>query len=527
MRRSFFKTCSWLLLSIALSTAALESTGWAQEIGPENGAVSETVSAQETEYSDDATSPDTGAADASQEIQNQDAQQLPESAHSTATDLKNAINEYFKDNPALNDVKCGAFIKVLDTERILYSYHGSEPLVPASNMKIVTTATALDLLGPEYRYQTELWGAPVSDKGVISGDLYLRGNGDPTNTPPYWQTPTAMYEQLADKLQAEGVREILGDLVADDSLFDREYYPQGWADHYHLDSYSAPVSGLSLNGNMVEVRINGTGATAYPDNNYFKIAYSSEGAADTAVERKRNSNTITVHGPLSTVNREITVDNPPLFAISAFAHILAQRGIRIDGKVRLIRPIGEPAAVTGMYKYASIDSPPLKELITEINQQSDNFLAEHLFKTIGAYSYGRGNAQTSENSIRRFMNANGIDAEGLHMVDGCGLSKQNTITPSQIADTLTVMAHHRYADIFRESLASNEHGTLRYRIPGTDVHGKTGTLDSDTSLSGYVTNASGQVIIFSMLFNDIKDIGIGVDIQNRIVTMLAQYPDRL
>ncbi|MDO5296007.1 MAG: D-alanyl-D-alanine carboxypeptidase/D-alanyl-D-alanine-endopeptidase [bacterium] len=495
MKLHCYKTLSGLLLGLALCTATLQSTVWAQEPQQEPAELYESADA------------------------------VP--ARQPATELKAELNDFFKNNPALGQAQCGAYIKVLDSERVLYSHNGDTPLVPASNLKIVTTATALDLLGPDYRYTTELWGPPVSDKGVIQGNLYLRGNGDPTNTPPYWETPVTMYEQLASQLQKAGVRAIIGDIVADDSLFDREYYPQGWSDNYHLENYAPPVAGLSLNGNLVDVRVSGSGAVTYPSNNHFKIAYSSQGASNTAIERKHNSRTIVVRGPLSDVSREITVDNPPLFAASAFGNVLASKGIIIKGKVRLIRPLGEPAAVTNRHQYASISSPNLKELITEINQQSDNFLAEHLFKTIGASASGKGSAATGESCVKRFLQTRHISTGGLHMLDGCGLSKANTITPCQLADTLIAMAHHKYADIYYQSLASNEHGTLRYRIPGTDVHGKTGTLDHFTSLSGYVTTAGGQVVVFSMLFNKIEDISVGIDIQNRVVSMLAQYPDRL
>ena len=524
MKWNCFKTLSGVLLSLAISTAALHSTVWAQEPDPEQepaafSAEAAGAPAEEAVDSSSGAAPAEAAADISPDT--------APAAGQPADDLKKALNDYFIHNPALGQAHSGAYIKVLDSERVLYSHHGSDPLIPASNMKIVTTAAALDLLGPDYHYTTELWGPPVNDKGVVQGDLYLRGNGDPTNTPPYWETPTAMYEQLAGDLQKAGVRAVIGDIVADDSLFDREYYPQGWSDHYHLDSYSAPVAGLSLNGNMVEVRVSGSGASTYPSNNHFKIAYSSQGASDTAIERKRGSRTIVVRGPLSEVNREITVDNPPLFAASAFGNILAGRGVMIKGKVRLIRQLGEPAAVNRRHLYASIPSPDLKTLITEINQQSDNFLAEHLFKTIGARASGRGDTETGEACVKRFLTAHNIDTKGLHMVDGCGLSELNTITPNQLVDTLIVMARHKYSDVYYQSLASNEHGTLRYRIPGTDVHGKTGTLDHYTSLSGYVTTAGGQVVVFSMLFNKIEDISVGIDIQNRVVTMLSQYPDRL
>ena len=446
---------------------------------------------------------------------------------SPATELKVALDQYFRDNPALGQGSCASYFKVLDSDRVLYSYRGNAPMVPASNLKVLTTSTALDMLGTEYQFTTELWGAPVDATGTINGNLYLRGNGDPTNTPPWHETPTALYESLAQTLVDSGVKSIQGDIVADDSPFDRQFYPEGWADHYHLDSYSAPVSGLSLNGNLIDVRIEGGNISLYPPNNYFQVQYTPEGAYDTAVERQRGSNVITVRGPLSNATRGITVDNPPLFAASTFAQILQERGIAISGQVRLIRPIGEPAAVVTQHQYASVSSPNLLEIVTEINQQSDNLLAEHVFRTIGARYAGRGSAINGEACVKHFLENHHIDTEGLHMVDGCGLSTLDRVTPNQLVDTFIAMARSANAAQFKQSLASNEHGTLRYRFPNADVCGKTGTLDHYSSLSGYVTTPTQQTVVFSMMFNEIEDISVAIDIQNKVAVLLAQWNEML
>ncbi len=523
---------NWALafLGIALGLAGATSGTWAQnnEPGLSGGNISAPSSAAGYGYGAQSLG-EQALIEETQKLSGTEASNLGQSADvpSQATELKSILNEYFYQNPALGEGNCAAYVKVLDSERVLYSYRGRTPMIPASNLKVITTAAALDMLGPDFRFTTELWGPEVDGQGVINGDIYLRGNGDPTNTPPYQDSPIAMYEDFADKLIQAGVREIKGDIVADDSAFDREFFPQGWSDHYHLDGYSAPVAGLSLNGNLVEVRVTGEGASMFPPNTHFQLKYNANGAVDTAIQRQRGSNVITLCGPLSEVNREITVDNPPLFAANSFANILAQRGIRCSGKVRLIREIGEPAAVTTKHNYASVSSPTLQEIITETNQQSDNFLAEHLFKAVGAHLQGRGSAQSGEASIKRFMNFHSIDTTGLTMADGCGLSTLDRATPNQLVDTLVAMAHNRHAKQFYESLASNEHGTLRGRIPAADVHGKTGTLDHHSALSGYVTTNSGQTVVFSLIFNDLDSISVAVDIQNKVTTLLAQWDERL
>lgn len=510
---------NWIigLVSLAIGVTVFNANVWAQNIPEISESEPQSIATEDTQTQFQDESTPSISSDLNQS----------DNHRSSAQDLKAQINQYFYQNPALGEGKCAAYIKVLDSERVLYSYNGSEPLAPASNMKVVTTATALDMLGPDYRFKTEVWGDSVDENGIINGNLYLRGNGDPSITPPYWETATTLYEKFADELIKAGVKEINGDIVGDDSIFDRQFYPEGWADHYHLDSYSAPVSGLSLNGNLVGVKVTGSSATTIPLNNHFEIAYDPSGAIDTAIERQRGSNIIKICGPLSEVTREITVDNPPIFATSVFANVLAQRGIKIAGNIRLIRSLGEPAIVTQKHLYASESSPSLKDIITEINQQSDNFLAEHVFRTIGSQYGGQGTAKNGESCVKKFLKSQQIDASGLHMVDGCGLSTLDRITPAQLVDTLVAMGNHKYANIYKESLASNDHGTMRYRFPGIDVHGKTGTLDHYTALSGYVTNTRGQVLVFSMLFNNLEDISVGIDIQNRVVALLAQSNELL
>ena len=163
------------MISLALSAAVTKTGSWAQETdasAPQAPDAAASSAPAENAEAEEAVTPKPPAAEQSDDYR------------SPALELKASLNDYFRNNPALGDAICGAYIKVLDSERVLYSYNGNKPLIPASNLKIVTTAAALDLLGPDCRYCTEVWGPPVSDKGVISGDLYRRGNADPTKTPP-------------------------------------------------------------------------------------------------------------------------------------------------------------------------------------------------------------------------------------------------------------------------------------------------------------------------------------------------------
>jgi D-alanyl-D-alanine carboxypeptidase/D-alanyl-D-alanine-endopeptidase (penicillin-binding protein 4) len=428
--------------------------------------------------------------------------------------------------------RAGIYIQVLRSGRVLYSQQGHLPMVPASNQKLLTTLAALDRLGPDFRYRTEVLAAEPDASGVVAGNLYLRGTGDPTLGGLYAQPGSEALRFFAQQLRARGVRVVAGDLVADDSAFDRCYLAAGWLERYRLDSYSAPVSALSFNGNVVEVVVSSRGVTTEPPSLGLRLVkeLKTGSYSEVLVDRPGPDDTIVVRGqiaPGQVVRRAITVGNPPLFTAGAFAHILKKAGIQVRGRVRLVDEAGEVARTPGLVTYARFLSPPLSEMIAEINKHSDNLFAEHLFKALGEACYGRGSAQTGCQAVRDYMERQGIPSEGLAMVDGSGLSRLNRVSPAQIVGMLASGWRHPRAQLFMESLPAPGEGTLRYRLGGLRVRAKTGTLARDSSLSGYVVTGYGQTVAFSILVNDVDSTWSAIELQDRIVRLLAGWPEPL
>lgn len=447
----------------------------------------------------------------------------------SAQDLKARIYRILTGNRSLVQGKNAVFVKVLRTGRVLYAHRGREPMIPASNLKILTTAAALDRLGPQFTYHTDLVGPAPGPDGVIQGDVYLRGSGDPTMVSPYNVPGVEPLRFFARQLRQQGVKGITGDVVADDSVFDRQFLGLGWFERYRLDSYSAPVAGLSLNGNVVEVIISSDGVRLDPPSTGLKIVRKA-GSGTVGVDRPRGSDVITVYGrvaPGEVVRRGLTVENPPLFTAGAFQEILRKAGVPQKGGIRLIRPVGEPALLDGMKVYARYESPPLFDVIAQINEESDNLFAEHLFKTLGEQTGGRGTAETAQAAVAEFLQRHGVDTSGLRMVDGCGLSVLNRVSAVQMVGALEAMNRHPASRWFWESLPSGGEGTLTYRLGDVNVRAKTGTLLTDSSLSGYVVTAYGQTVAFSLLFNDVEGVWSAVEAQDRIVRLLATWPEAL
>lgn len=452
----------------------------------------------------------------------------PSAPPASAVELKRQIAAILEGN-ATPGSRQGVYIKVLGSGRVLYSRQGTTPMVPASNMKVLTTAVALDRLGPEFRFRTELIGPRPDERGVLHGDLYLKGGGDPTMTPPYSQPSTAPFEFFARQLKEQGVRQVLGDIVADDSAFDREFLARGWLERYRLDSYAAPVAGLSLNGNVVEVILSAEGIRTSPPSSGLTFSNQMGSGGPVYLDRPEGSDTIVVRGtpgPGEVVRRSLTVGNPPRFTAGAFQQVLKDAGVPQKGGIRLIRPVGEPALLAGLHTYARYESVPLPEILWQINRESDNLFAQHLFKALGENRSGRGTAASGEAAVKEFMTRHGIPVEGLRMVDGCGLSPLDRVSPAQLVGVLEAMHTHPRSALFRESLPAGGQGTLSYRLTGLGVRAKTGTLAEDSSLSGYLVTAKGQTLAFALIFNRLEGIGSAVDAQDRIVNLLAAWPER-
>ena len=422
----------------------------------------------------------------------------------------------------------GVYVQVLKSGRVVYSENALTPMIPASNLKVVTTAAAVDLLGPNFRYDTELRAGNPDASGTLHGNLYLRGQGDPTMCPPY-VSPTGPWKFFAKQLRARGIKSIDGDVVGDDSAFDREYLGQGWFDRYLLDSYAAPISALSLNNNLVEVTITSDSVRLEPSSAGFQFQ-RQDGPEEVWISRDPGSPITWIKGsasPGAVIRRGVTVPTPGLFTVGSLAATLRAQGIAVRGKSRLISLAGEPARSLGSPLLARYQSPRLRDIINQVNKESDNVFAGHVFKTLGFRSRGYGTAANSEAAVRDFFRKNNVDATGLHMVDGSGLSTLDRISPRQLVGVTEAMWRHKDGQVWVDSLPTGGEGTLTSRLGGMTVRAKTGTLDQHSGLTGYLVTPYGQTLGFSILVNNVEATWSAVDLEDRILHMLAAWDQPL
>lgn len=445
----------------------------------------------------------------------------------TGKDLNAAAGRLVKEFQQRYGGTVGVSTQVLKTGKVPFTYNGTKPMIPASNLKVVTTAVALDVLGKDFRFETRLFGPKKKSGDTLKGDLVLKGAGDPTFFAPFVDNSTAPFKSMAQALKRSGIRNVDGDLIIDDSDFDRKFIAKSYHDRYLLDSYAAPVGGLGINRNVVTVSVGPKGMTVKPNTGSLKLVNDVKIGSYNQIwaERKRGTDKIVVHGVARsgrTVQTTLTVNDPVRFAGSTCFRLLERMGINFSGRWKTV-PEGTPASLAGKVLLAKHRSPALVKLIERTNVDSDNLIAQHLFRRLGASAVGFGSVRNSASVVRDFFKRNQISDAGFKMADGSGLSEKNRVAPYQLVYVLKAMWEHENGQKFIDSLPAPGEGTMRRRLGGALVRAKTGTLNNHSGLTGYVVTAYGETVGFSILVNDVKSTWPARELQNKLVALISRW----
>ena len=440
----------------------------------------------------------------------------------------------------------------------LYGHDEAQFFRPASNAKLFTTAAAMQLLGPQTTVPTEVIADSVTPEGLVSGDLWLRSDGDANLSGvvfPY--APVAgdsgppvdllrAINDLATQVVAHGVRHIAGNIVADDTQWTWEPYPQSWAIDDMLWDYGAPVSSLSVNDSTIALTVH-SGAragdpatvTQSPDVGFYTVnvqATTSAAKSQTRihVERTLGSRTVLITGEIALGGKDVeqlAVSDPPLFAAQALRASLVAHGITVDGDAHATeRASTSPDGFT-MQSHETVPdlpgpgepphnisevcndgcgvtlaqrtSPPLVQDVLYTLKESQNLHAEQLLRRLGRV-YGReaSDAQGTR-VVRQFLVNAGLDGNDFIFYDGSGLSDHDLVTPRATVQLLAYASRQSWFPAWKASLPiAGVDGTLTSRFKDSPLKGhifaKTGTLGESRGLSGYVDCASGRQVIFSV-----------------------------
>jgi serine-type D-Ala-D-Ala carboxypeptidase/endopeptidase (penicillin-binding protein 4) len=433
----------------------------------------------------------------------------------------------------------GVMVTSLTRGDTLFSVASDRTMLPASTLKLFTAALALQEFGPSHRFSTDvLRDGPVREGGILSGNIYIRGAGDPAFSNRYERGQPYDYpvRQLARQVAAAGIKRIRGDVIGDATLFESRTIPEGWLDRYLGAAYAARVSALSLNENVVWVAVtptsSGNSATVVLEPSSSAIPVSGRvrttGGRGASVSARRNSDgSISVGGSIGasagTRRYGLVVEDPASFTTGAFRDALAKEGIVVDGRIMLGATPGDAE------KIASHLSPPLEKLVSDMNRESINHFAELLFRNAAhhAESSQPGSAQTGNALLQRTLSAIGAAPGSVHAADGSGLSTGNRMTSRAMIHLLAWAHETPWASAFHASLpVAGQSELLRNRMRGSaaagNLHAKTGTTNDVIGLAGYVTAANGEVLAFSFLYNG-NDRAIARSAMDRMGITLATF----
>lgn len=383
----------------------------------------------------------------------------------------------------LNKIPSGTYKSIivynpLNQDTLLVENH-TKPMIPASVTKLFTTATALTIMGSDHFFATQLIADDLNlNDGIINGDLYIKGYGNSLFTE---SDLNAMVHELMNR----GIKQITGDIVGDDSYFDNIYVRDDWIPNEKANVKLPAISALVLDRNQ------------------------------SIVQRKVGKRIR---------NYTQNINNPPLFTASRLRNKLIELNISVAG-------IAKSGTAPFEYKLISEAKTSIRDVISLINKNSDNFLAEILFKSLGAFSSGKqGNSLYSQQSILGFIEANGIYKPGTSIVDGSGISRFDQVTLGAITGLLEKMYFDliNYEDFYNSLSIAGVDGTLRNRMRGTaaenNFRGKTGTLNGVTSISGYLTTQNGDELIVGIMFEFNRGgWNFYRGIQDEIITLLAEW----
>ena len=458
--------------------------------------------------------------------------------------LQSDIDHLVKDSN-LSNAHLGVWVAPLDNPKAIYAYNAHKIFVPASNMKLYTTAAALQNLGPDFRYRTAFYINGSLTDSTLHGDLIIKGAGDPTISGRFHDKDIFFdLKAWADSLRAKGIVKIDGNVIGDNSFFANDILGTGWEWDDESYYYAAQTSALAFNENCIDITAEGDSVagnpariTINPRTDYVKIINRSTVTENDSVNtlefsRERAKNTILIQGRFpkgaKAVEESITVENPALYLLTVFKQMLKEKGIEVTGKINVIFT-KQPA----LYKNSNLafmyESPKLADIIWEINKKSNNFYAEQLLKTMGALYRGKGSFKSGTDFIESYWESNGVADNELIMMDGSGLSRRNFISPASMAVLLRKMAVSNNFDVFFNSLpVSGVDGTLRHRMQGMRaagrVHAKTGYVSNVRNLSGYVTDRKDRRYIFSILVNNYSVPTSYVnDLQDKICNLISEY----
>ncbi|MCB0283705.1 MAG: D-alanyl-D-alanine carboxypeptidase/D-alanyl-D-alanine-endopeptidase [Calditrichaeota bacterium] len=455
---------------------------------------------------------------------------------------------YLVDDPELANAQVGLYIEALKDNETIYSHNEKKLFVPASNEKLYTTASALELLDSTYQFKTEFYQSGKINAGVLDGNLIVRGMGDPSISGRFRDSDIlAFFKDWADSLKAHGINEIDGDLIGNESFFSGNKLGYGWNWDDEPYWYSAQIGALSFNDNCVDITIkpgekpgDNVVVTTNPVSEYFNIlntatTISSDSNSTLRIDRTRGKNEIVITGGLPVSKREsslsITIEDPASWFVTVLADVLIREGISLKGHILTDDSNFNQNSPDSLSHIFTAYSKNLAQMVKVVNKGSHNFYAEQIFKTLGAEINKKGSARESSQIISDWLAGIGVPDNLAISVDGSGLSRMNLVSPFSTAAILRHMYKSKNFKPFYDSLPiAGVDGTIKSRMKDTVAQGvvraKTGYVRYVRSLSGYTTDRDGNDYLFVIMVNHYSVPTSYINnFQDKICILLTNYKE--
>ncbi|WP_027421055.1 D-alanyl-D-alanine carboxypeptidase/D-alanyl-D-alanine endopeptidase [Crocinitomix catalasitica] len=447
------------------------------------------------------------------------------------TAINNSVQNYanlIMNNNSLSNAAFSFYVKDMNTNEVVADFNGTMSIPSASTMKLVTTATATQILGRGYKFETTIAYSGYLDTitGILNGDIYLIGGGDPTLGSRFFtkhDEERLFFNEWINEIKAAGIKRVQGKVIADGSLYNYDGVPAGWVWGDLGNYYGAGPAGLTVFDNMCRLQFE-TGANAGDSTHIRCIEPHIPGLFVQNAVKSANSkrDNAYVYGapfsfdwfvqgsiPKAKANFEVKASIPDpeyLFAIE-LDYALNNAGIQTQFKPTTARELGKKSAfVRPDVKTIFINkSPSLGTIMNLVNQKSVNLFAEHVLCQISVKQYGYGSTASGAAYCEKYWQ-NKIGG-GLFMSDGSGLSRSNAVSAKFLTDLLAYMHKSSNGEKFKASLAvAGKSGTMYSIGKGTSaagiVYGKSGTMNRIKSYAGYVDSKSGKKLAYAMIINN-------------------------
>ena len=444
------------------------------------------------------------------------------SAFAQSIELPNQIINNWANKEWLSHASLGIYMEDVNTGESIASCNGEKSLIPASTQKIFTTAAALQILGPDYKFVTRLFYNGEIRNDTLSGDLILKGGGDPTLGSEYFRNSYScsnFLDIMVDSLKHNNIKFIHGDIITDVSIYEDQTIPDTWVWGDLGNYYGAGPCGLSIYDNMCKIHFSSPSVADEPVNIFSVIPDIPDLKFENYVlSSDINSDKACVYGSPWSGKRIIrgtipkgetdyviksSIPDPAFLMASELKNKLKQNGIYISGNIKKRKDIPKHK---DSFNLCSIYSPSLMEIIRKTNYFSVNLFAEHILKQLSFEKNGKGTTKGGIKIVLDYWKSKGISSEGVYMCDGSGLSRYNESTPKQMVKVLSYMKNKSpYGKLFFSSIPDAPEGTLYYfhgeNFPGRSLKAKSGSMTHVRCFAGCIKTVSGREILFSVMIN--------------------------